>query len=647
MNPNSVPLIPRKILFGNPERLRARLSPDGSKIAFLAPFEGVLNIWVALSENPGEAKPITFDKKRGILTFQWAYTNEDIIYIQDKNGDENYHIYVVSLSDLKAMDLTPFDGIQAHIYKLSHKFPENAIIGINRRDPRLHDIYMLNIRTGKLEMLIENTYGFVNLFVDDDFKSFVSLRFLEDGGYELIRLTSSDNWETITRVGLEDSISTGPLLFDETGRNLYMLDSRNRNTSALVSLDIITGETTTLFETEKADVDDVLIHPINKRVQAVSYNYERRHWHILDKNIYDDFERLRRVVDGEIEIVSQTLNNDFWLVAYHRDDGPVEYYLYSRKEKKPVYLFPHRKELKDLPLAKMRPVFIKARDGLTLVSYLTLPVWSDPDNDGKPEEPLPMVLLVHGGPWGRDSWGYNPEHQWLANRGYAVLSVNFRGSTGFGKDFVNAGNREWGGKMHEDLIDAVDWAVREGIADPKRIAIMGGSYGGYATLVGMTFTPEKFACGVSIVGPSNLITWMENIPEYWKPVESIIIQRVGDYRTEEGRRFLLSRSPINYVDRIKRPLLIAHGANDPRVKKSESDRIVNAMKEKGIPVIYALFPDEGHGFARAENRLAFYAVAEIFLSKNLGGRFEPIGDDFQGSSIKLETYEFDIDVQVV
>lgn len=636
MNPNSIPLIPRKVLFGNPERTHVHLSPDGSKIAFLAPFEGVLNIWVAPSENPNEAKPITFDKNRGILMFYWAYTNEHIIYIQDRNGDENFHIYVVSLSDLKVVDLTPFEGIQAHIYKLSYKFPENIIIGINNRDPRFHDVYVLNIRTGKLDTLIENDYGFLGMFVNDDFKSFVSLRFLEDGGYELIRFTNSNKWETITRVGSEDSLSTRPLSFDGTGRYLYMVDSRNRNTSALVSLDIITGETTTIFETDKADVDDILIHPINKRVQAVSYTYERKHWHILDRDIYEDFERLKSVVDGEIEIVGQTLDNELWLVEYHRDDGPVEYYLYSRKEKKSVYLFPHREDLKNWPLAKMRPVFIKARDGLTLVSYLTLPVWS-------PEEPLPMILLVHGGPWYRDFWGYNPTHQWLANRGYAVLSVNFRGSTGFGKDFINAGNMEWGGKMHDDLIDAVDWAVREGIADPNRIGIMGGSYGGYATLVGMTFTPEKFACGVSIVGPSNLITWMENIPEYWKPIESILIQRVGDHRTEEGRRFLLSRSPINYVDRIKRPLLIAHGANDPRVKKSESDQIVNAMREKGIPYVYALFPDEGHGFVRAENRLAFYAVAEIFLSKNLGGRFEPIGDDFQGSSIILETYEFDID----
>jgi dipeptidyl aminopeptidase/acylaminoacyl peptidase len=280
-------------------------------------------------------------------------------------------------------------------------------------------------------------------------------------------------------------------------------------------------------------------------------------------------------------------------------------------------------------------VVVPASDGLGLVSYYTLPVQSDPDNDGKPAGPLPMVLFVHGGPWARDYWGYDPYHQWLANRGYAVLSVNFRGSTGLGKAFVNAGDHEWAGKMHQDLIDAVDWAVKEGIADPQRVGIMGGSYGGYATLVGLTFTPDKFACGVDIVGPSNLITLLSTIPPYWAPMIEIFTQRVGDHRTEEGRKLLTERSPLSRVDQIKRPLLIGQGANDPRVKQAESDQIVAAMKNHKIPVTYALFPDEGHGFARPENGMAFNAVAEVFLSRHLGGRHEAISEDIRQSSLTV------------
>jgi dipeptidyl aminopeptidase/acylaminoacyl peptidase len=317
------------------------------------------------------------------------------------------------------------------------------------------------------------------------------------------------------------------------------------------------------------------------------------------------------------------------------DNGPVRYYRYDREGQQAHFLFSNRKALEGMPLAKMSPVVIASRDGLNLVCYYTLPVGSDSNGDGRPDEPLPMVLVVHGGPWARDVWGYNAWHQWLTNRGYAVLSVNFRGSTGFGKTFINRSTREWGAKMHDDLIDAVHWAIQQGIADADRVAIMGGSYGGYATLVGLTFTPEMFACGVDIVGPSNLVTLIESIPPYWQPQVELWTTRVGDHRTEEGRAFLTKCSPLTYVDRIQRPLLIGQGANDPRVKQTESDQIVQAMQEKNIPVTYVLFPDEGHGFARPENRLSFNAVAEAFLSECLGGRYEPIDDDFKGSSITV------------
>jgi dipeptidyl aminopeptidase/acylaminoacyl peptidase len=400
-----------------------------------------------------------------------------------------------------------------------------------------------------------------------------------------------------------------------------------------VALDLESGSQQVLFETPKADVSDVLIHPTERTVQAVAFTYERKHWHVLDTALADDFEYLQTVANGDIEVVSRTLDDRFWVVAYEVDNGPIRYYLYNRSQKQARFLFTNRKALEGIPLAKTYPVFIPARDGLTLVSYVTLPVWSDPDGDGRPSQPLPMVLLVHGGPWWRDRWGYEPVRQWLANRGYSVLNVNFRGSTGFGKKFINAGDMEWGGKMHDDLVDAVQWAISEKIADPNRIAIMGGSYGGYATLVGLTFTPELFACGVDICGPSNLVTFMNSIPPYWAPMIELFKKRVGDHTTEEGRQFLLSRSPLTYVDRIRKPLLIGQGANDPRVKQSESDQIVQTMQAKNIPVTYVLFPDEGHGFVRPENRLAFFAVAEVFLAQHLGGRYEPIGDDLKGSSI--------------
>lgn len=365
----------------------------------------------------------------------------------------------------------------------------------------------------------------------------------------------------------------------------------------------------------------------------MAFDYDRRRWEVVDGEIVEDFSRLSALVDGELEVLFRSLDDRLWLVAYVRDSGPTLYYLYDREARAEKFLFSDRPELEDYTLARMYPVVIEARDGLKLVSYLSLPPGED--RGGRPERPLPMVLFVHGGPWSRDKWGFHSWHQWLANRGYAVLSVNFRGSTGFGKSFVNAANREWAGKMHQDLIDAVEWAVREGIAERERVAIMGGSYGGYSTLVGLTFTPEVFCCGVDIVGPSSLVTLLENIPPYWMPMRPLLSVRVGDPQNPEDREFLWDRSPLKYADRIQKPLLIGQGANDPRVKKQESDQIVQALQGKGIPVIYVLYPDEGHGFLRQENRLSFTAIAEAFLGRFLGGRAEPIGDDFRGASLTI------------
>ena len=628
------PLIPREVLFGNPDRTSIQLSPDGATIAYLAPVDGVLNVWVGPADDPAGVKPVTKDTGRGIRFYGWAYSNDRILYIQDKDGDENWHLYGVDLSTTETRDLTPVEGVQARIQEASPKFPHEILIALNDRLPQFHDLYLLNIDTGERRLVQENE-GFVGFVTDDDYNVRLATRMTPDGGREILRQTDAGGWELFTKVEMEDTLTTSPVGFDKMGKILHMTSSRDRNTAALIALDLETGEQTLIAEDPQADVSDIMIHPTEKNVQAAGFTYERKNWQILDESIADDLAYLRTVADGEVEVVSRTLDDRYWIVAYMIDNAPVRYYRYDREEQRAQFLFTNRKALEGLSLAKMHPVIIASRDGLSLVGYYTLPAWSDNDSDGRPDEPLPMVLVAHGGPWARDIWGYNAWHQWLANRGYAVLSVNFRGSTGFGKAFINASIREWGAKMHNDLIDAVNWAVQEGIADRERVAIMGGSYGGYATLVGLTFTPETFACGVDIVGPSNLVTLLESIPPYWQPQVALWATRVGDHRTEEGRAFLTERSPLTHVDRIQRPLLIGQGANDPRVKQAEADQIVQAMQDKQIPVTYVLYPDEGHGFARPENRLSFNAVAEAFLAQCLGGRHEPIDDDFEGSSITV------------
>ena len=632
----TAPLIPRKALFGNPDKIMARLSHDGTRISYLAPVNAVLNVWVGPVDDPEAAEPVTNDKKRGIRTYSWAYSNKHIVYAQDKEGDENWHIYSVDLTTGQTKDLTPLEGVQARIEGTSHKFPTELILGLNDRNPELHDLYRVNIDSGERSLIQENE-GFMGFVTDHTYNVRFASRFEPDGGMQLFRSTDEGEWESFMKVEMEDTLTTSPVGFDKTGEILYMHDSRDRNTAALTALNLETGEETTLAEDPRADATQLMIHPTEKNIQAVAINYERREWHVLDDSIAQDLAYLRTAAEGDIEVVSRTLDDKHWIVAYLLDNGPVHYYIYSRNEKKAKFLFTSRQELEGAPLAKMHPVVIESRDGLKLVSYFTLPVWSTGESRTRPDEPLPMVLFVHGGPWGRDQWGYNPFHQLLANRGYAVLSVNFRGSTGFGKDFINASNREWGGKMHDDLMDAVEWAVGEGIADPQRVGIMGGSYGGYAVLVGLTLTPETFTCGVDVVGISNLVTCFETMPAYWRPLIPLWATRVGDHRTDEGQAFLKKRSPLTYVDRITRPLLIAQGANDPRVKQAESDQIVKAMQDKGIPVTYVLYPDEGHGFARPENSLSFNAVTEAFLARHLGGRSESIGDDFKDSSITVRT----------
>ena len=629
----AIPLIPRKVLFGNPDRTQVRISPDGATLAWLAPRDGVLNVWVAPRQDLEAARPVTHDTGRGIRFYLWAYTNQHILYIQDKNGDENWRVYSADLKTDEVKDLTPFDGVHAQIQEVSYKFPTEIVIGLNNRDERFHDLYRLNLVTGAMTLLQQND-GFAGFGVDDEYCVRNGARMTPDGGLDLL-LPTAAGWEPWESIPGEDMLTTNPIGFDKAGTHLYMMDSRGRNTSALLEVEISTKKTRLLAEDPRADAGDVMTHPTEKHVQAVSFTYERKGWQILDASIEPDLAYLRTVADGEVEIISRTLDDKLWIVAYLVDNGPVRYYIHHHSTRQASYLFTNRQALEGQPLVKMIPAVFKSSDGLDLVAYYSLPAGSDSNNDGIPDQPLPMVFNPHGGPWGRDFWGYNGWHQWMANRGYAVLCVNFRSSTGFGKAFTNAGDKVWGTAIMQDQIDAVQWAIKTGIADPARVAVMGGSFGGYSTLAGLTMFPETFACGVDLVGPSNLITLLETIPPYWKPTLEMFTTRVGDFRTEEGRALLKKHSPLTYVDRICRPLLIGQGANDPRVKQAESDQIVKAMQAKGIPVTYVLYSDEGHGFARPENNLSFNAVAEAFLAKVLGGRHEPVGEDFKGSSLQV------------
>lgn len=636
---NTTNLIPRSVLFGNPDKMCVRLSPDGKHITYLAPRKGVLNVWIAPRDNPTEAKPITNDMDRGIRSYFWAYTNQHILYIQDREGNEDWHVYCVDIDTELVTNLTPTKGIQARVLEVSERHPDEIILSANDRDPAFHDLYRMNIISGKGELLLENTQ-FAGFLIDANLHVRFGIRQRPDGGNQILQKIH-DDWTLWTEVDPENSMTTNLVGFNKDDNVLYMVDSRDHNTAAFYAYNLNTEEKKLLFEHDKADVNDLLVHPVSKEIQAVSATYERKEWTILDKSIEEDLQYLKQIEAGDLEIISRTQDDHYWIAGYLVDNGPIKYYLYDHKNTQATYLFSASEALDKLPLTKMHAITLKARDGIELVCYYSLPLSVDPQGTGKASQPVPLVLDVHGGPWSRDSWGYDATHQWLNNRGYAVLNVNFRGSTGLGKKLTTAGNGEWGKKMQDDLMDAVQWAIAQKIADPKKIAILGGSYGGYAVLAGLTRDPDFFACGIDIVGPSNLETLIQSIPPYWKPILDMFLHRMGaNPETAEGRAFLKERSPLTHAGNIRKPLLIGQGANDPRVKQAESDQIVQALQDKRIPHTYVLYPDEGHGFAKPENRMGFFAIAEAFLAQNLGGACEALDEDLKNSSHEIisDTY---------
>jgi dipeptidyl aminopeptidase/acylaminoacyl peptidase len=613
-----VDLIPRQTLFGNPERVSPHISPDGTRLAWIAPHEGVLNVWTApATADAGvdwdRAQVVTDDTDRGIRQFAWAHDGRHLLYLQDTGGDENWRLHDVDLETMQRRDLTPFDGVQARLIAMEPKFPTEILIALNKDNPELHDVYRLDLVTGDLVKEIENP-GFIGWVADPHLVVRGAVAPRPDGSVVLmVRDSADDDWRVVLTVSAEDAVTTGPIEFSEDGGSLLAESSVGANTGRLVRIDLATGEQQVLAQDPEADVSDVRIHPDTREPQIVTFQKDRSEYLVLDPSVAGDLAAIRALHPGDPVFTSADDADATWLVAFTNDSGPIPYFTYDRAGKTGRFLFENRPELSRYQLASMEPFSFTARDGLTVHGYVTFP-------PGGGRTGLPAVLNVHGGPWARDNWGFNPEAQWLANRGYLCVQVNFRGSTGYGKAFINAGDREWGGRMHDDLVDAVAFITGRGWADPKRVAIYGGSYGGYAALVGASFTPDLFCCAVDIVGPSNLKTLIETIPPYWAPLIAQYHRRVGDPATDAG--FLWSRSPLSRVHDIKIPLLIAQGANDPRVKQAESEQIVAALTEAGIEHEYLLFPDEGHGFAKPENRLRFYAAAEKFLARHLGGRSE-------------------------
>lgn len=626
------PLIERTKLFGNPSRSAGRISPDGKWLSWLAPRDGMMNIWLAPVADPAKARPLTAEKVRPIRQYFWSPDSSQILFVNDKGGDENFLLYGVDVASGAQKLFTPFEKTRVEIFGQSRHVKDRLLIGMNNRDPRWHDVYSLDLKTGKLTLVLKND-GYGGFGVDEQLRVRTAIKPRADGGVDVYRVTdnvvAAKPDETI---GFEDS-DTNPVGFTVDGKTQYWIDTRGRDTAALVAQDMTTNKRTVVAQDVRADVDNAMSDPATGRIDAYSVNYLKSEWTALNPAVKPDLAYLKAQLKGQVSVTSRTDADNLWTVTVDPVSGPAATYLYDRKAKTLTKLFVGRPELEHETLAAMHPVEIKTRDGLTEVSYLTLPPGSDAKSAGVPDHPVPMVLLVHGGPWGRDEYGYNGLHQWLANRGYAVLSVNYRASTGFGKKYTAAGNLQWGRKMHDDLIDAVDWAVKKGVTSRDKVAIMGGSYGGYATLAGLAFTPDRFACGVDIVGPSNLNTLLEAIPAYWTAGREQMYRRMGDPRTPDGQAVLKAASPLFKADAIKKPLLIGQGANDPRVNPREAGQIVAAMRAKNIPVTYILFPDEGHGFARPENNIAFYAASEAFLAKCLGGRAEPYGKAFAGSSI--------------
>jgi dipeptidyl aminopeptidase/acylaminoacyl peptidase len=613
--------IPLDVLFGNPERTSPRLAPDGTRLAWLAPSAGVLNIWIApVAAHTGidwdRAKPVTRDVDRGIRTFAWTQDSARLLYVRDAGGDENWRLYDVDLATTSCRDLTPYDKVQVRLIAIERDHPSEILIGLNKDNPEWHDAYRLNLGTGELVKVADNP-GVIGWLADSRLHIRGAFAPRPDGSLVmLVRDTEQHEWRPLKVISAEDALTTKVVTFSADGSSVLMVTSAGAEAARLVRTDLVSGtdEVLAADDDQTADIKDVRIHPITRAPQIATIRRDRSEYLVLDPSVAADLAAIRALHPGDPVFESGDNDDATWLVSFTNDSGPIPYFLYDRQARRSTFLFDHRPELHKYQLAEMVPFSFAARDGLHVHGYATFPA-------AAARASLPTVVNVHGGPWERDSWGFDPEAQWLANRGYLCLQVNYRGSTGYGKAFVNAGDRQWGAAMQDDLTDAVEYAVSRGWADPDRVAIYGASYGGYAALAGAAFTRGVYSCAIDVVGPSNLITLIRTIPPYWVPVIAQFHRRLGD--PDKDAEFLRARSPLSQADKISIPLLIAQGANDPRVKQVESEQIVAALRAAGTEHEYLLFPDEGHGFSKPENRLRFYAAAESFLGRHLGRRHAP------------------------
>jgi dipeptidyl aminopeptidase/acylaminoacyl peptidase len=618
------PLIDRELFFGDPEISGSQISPDGRFITFLKPFRGVRNIWVKTrTELFDSARPITADTARPVTSYFWSLDSKYVLYAQDKGGDENYRIYAVDPKAVGdpvplARDLTPMEKVRAIVIDVPRTTPGEIIVGLNDRRSDLHDVYRLDLSTGARKLIWKNEQNVVGWQTDIEGALRLGLRQTPDGGMEILRV-AGDSLVPIYAVNEQEQCF--PIRFTLGGNSFYLATNKGAGTDKmqLELFDMKTG-TTTLVERDpenEVDFSTAIFSDVSNELLATVYAGDRQRVYPKQKQFAHDWEQMKKVLPpGELSFGSSTLDERISLVGVSSDVDPGSRYLFDRATGKAELLYHARPNLPFADLAPEKPVRYTSRDGLVIPAYLVLP-------RGVPAENLPVVMLIHGGPWGRDFWGYDPEAQFLANRGYGVLMPNFRGSTGYGKKFLNAGNKQWGtGFMQHDISDGVKYLIAEKIADPKRVAIYGGSYGGYATLAGLAFTPDLYAAGVSYVGPSNIITLLNSIPSYWAPMKKMFDIRVGDMSKPAEKNMLEAQSPLNSASSIRAPLLVVQGANDPRVKKAESDRIVIALRDRGQPVEYLVAPDEGHGFAGRDNRMAFYTAMEKFLASHIGGRFQ-------------------------
>lgn len=637
------PLLPLERLMAPASYVVPQISPDGSLLSWIAPLDGTPNLFVAEVGDLASARPATRFTDSGVratdvsgqVMYRWHFDSRHLIFPKDYDGDENWDIHVVNVETAAPRNLTPIPDKSIQIIAYGRENPDEALISIETFGQNDPSVYRLNLKTGE-RTLVQGNDGSLAFVADNNLDIRASVVFADGGGLDLYRFDDGVRGERIYRVTAVDlpallsAANQKIIRFDAANERLFLYDAQNRDTAALIGLDVETGDIELLAADDRVDIGGVLYHPVDITVQAYASNWLRTRWTATDERLADDFRALDTIDEGDWRILSRSDDDKSWIVQYMAAHKPVAFYLYERNGKTGTRLFSSTPQLEGLKLSDMHPFVFTTDDGFDLVSYVTLPPWTDPDNDGRPDRPVPIVVFIHGGPSDeRAEYGFGPVVHWLANRGYGFLYVNFRGSAGFGKAYMNAQKREWGGRMHQDVLDQVQWAVDEGIADPDRLAILGGSYGGYETLVAMTMTPEVFACGVSIVGPSNLEIFMP----HWN--EDSQGEVLGDPRTEEGRAFLRSRSPINFAHQTKNPVLIGQGANDSRVPQAQSDTVVERMQQAGADVTYILYPDEGHGFLRPANSMAFYAITEVFLGRCLDGRYEPIGNRIEGSSVTV------------